>query len=108
MSKTLKIVGLGGSLADNSKSRAALQTASGWRGERRRATVHFAAPLVSEFGSRDSRSRLPQWALRVTLPALSLRGLRDRLDELTGRLVLADGDVGLGNDADEPAVLDNG
>jgi hypothetical protein len=27
VSKTLKIVGLGGSLADNSKSRAALQTA---------------------------------------------------------------------------------
>src|SRR5881396_1421586 len=44
-----------------------------------------------------------------TLPALSLRGLRDRLDELTGLLfVLPEGDVGLGNDADEPAVLDNG
>src|SRR5205809_7563262 len=44
-----------------------------------------------------------------TLPAFSLRGLRDRLDELTGLLlVLAEGDVGLGNDADEPAVLDNG
>jgi hypothetical protein len=51
---------------------------------------------------------LPDRALPVTLAALSLRGLRDRLDELTGLLVLAEGDVGLGDDADEPAVLDNG
>jgi hypothetical protein len=47
-------------------------------------------------------------ALPMTLSALSLRGLRDRLDELTGLFALADGDVRLGNDADEPAVLDNG
>src|SRR5918992_5462296 len=54
-------------------------------------------------------ARRPGSASRVTLPALSLGGLRDRLDELTGLLlVLAEGDVGLGNDADEPAVLDNG
>ena len=48
-------------------------------------------------------------AVRATLLALSLGGLRDRLDELTGLLlVLPEGDVGLGNNPDEPAVLDNG
>src|SRR5918998_1868175 len=44
----------------------------------------------------------------TTLPTLSLRGLRDRLDERAGLLVLLEGDIGLGNDADEPAILHNG
>src|SRR5262249_52418036 len=43
------------------------------------------------------------------LPALSPGGLRDRLDELTCPLLaLSKRDVGLGNDADESAVLDDG
>jgi hypothetical protein len=47
--------------------------------------------------------------VRATLPARSLRGRRDRLDQLTGlRLVLPQGNVRLGNDSDEPAVFDNG
>src|SRR6476620_8007342 len=46
---------------------------------------------------------------RSELAAVSLRGRRDRLDELTGpRLVRPQGDVGLSDDADEPPVLDHG
>src|ERR1700751_2405529 len=43
--------------------------------------------------------------IQTALVALFLRRLGDRLDELPGVLVLAEGDVGLGDDADEPAVL---
>src|SRR5207237_9516911 len=58
---------------------------------------------------RPSRDRLSKRAVRATLPALSLGGLRDRLDELTGLLlVLPEGDVGLRHGADAPAVLDDG
>src|SRR6476661_536795 len=46
---------------------------------------------------------------RFELAAVSLRGRGDRLDELAGlRLVRPQRDVGLGDDADEPAVLDDG
>src|SRR5919201_369959 len=45
---------------------------------------------------------------RWTLPALFLRGLRDRADELAGSLVLLERDVSLRDHADESAVLDNG
>jgi hypothetical protein len=45
----------------------------------------------------------------MRLPPLGVRGLGDRLDERTGlRLVLGEGDVGLSDDADEPAVLEDG
>src|SRR5246127_3459763 len=44
---------------------------------------------------------------QIASAALSLRSLGDRLDELPGFLVLREGDVGLGDDADEPAVLDD-
>src|SRR6266516_3202705 len=55
------------------------------------------------------RDRSSKRAVRATLAALSFCGLRDRLDELTGLLlVLPQGDVGLGNDPDDPSFLDNG
>jgi len=72
------------------------------------ATVDCGALASAvEFG-RERRHMAENGSLPATLSALSLRGLGDRLDELTGLLVLAEGDVGLGDDADEPTVLDNG
>ena len=42
----------------------------------------------------------------MTLPALSLRGLRDASTSSPVFFSFSQGDIGLGNDADEPAVLD--
>src|SRR5882724_5065386 len=91
------------------------QTSRCWRAGARRSAPS-SSRSASGSGSRprthsdrDGRPRLTDCADRATLAALSLRGLRDRLDELTGLLlVLPEGDVGLGNDADQPAVLDDG
>src|SRR4029453_19030487 len=44
---------------------------------------------------------------RATLAALPPGGLREPFDELTGLLILLEGYFALGNEADEPAVLDN-
>ena len=56
-----------------------------------------------------AHGRVRRPASTLTLPALSLRGLGDRPDELTGLLlILLERDVGLRDHADEPAVLDNG
>src|ERR687898_3264070 len=80
-------------------------------GSRPRAHSEHRPRSVSHRSASIARRRIDRLerAVRATLPALSLRGLRDRLDELTGLLfVLPESDVGLGNDANEPAVLDNG
>src|SRR5438034_140284 len=72
--------------------------------EHRPRSVHDRVSL-----DRPARDRSSNRAVRATLAALFLGGLGDRLDELTGLLlVFPEGDVGLGNDADEPAVLYNG
>ena len=82
------------------------QTSRCWRRERGGAgPAHRAS--ASGSGSRP-RTRSEATA-GAELLAPSLRRLGDRLHKLTGHLlVLAEGDVGLGNDADEPAVLDHG
>src|SRR6188472_501940 len=79
------------------------QTSRYWTAGARRS-----GPSSSRGASRNG-SRPRTHFEPATLAAISLRARRDRLDELTGlRLVLPEGDVGLGDDADEPAVLHDG
>ena len=71
---------------------------------------HDAADAVLQHRrQRRAHGRVRRPASTRTLPALSVRTLGDRLDELTGPLlILRERDVGLRDHADEPTVLDNG